>query len=182
MDDKKITEGENKKITVISKNCGQCIHYDPVLLDHTKNGQSFGNCRREKVITVKHILPEDEACAFFQLNYPKPYRSKPVDYKMNIYLCGAITSDINYMEKFKRMEKRAKEITQGMVFNPTKIISPDATWEEAMVLCRQALKGLDIIPVETAIMYTLEDVQDSRGAQEELDFAKCRNWTEIIWS
>ena len=91
--------------------------------------------------------------------------------KQKIFISGKITGDPNYREKF---EKAEKELTaQGyLVMNPA-VFPEGFTWEEYMKITLTMLSVCDII-------YLLPDWNESRGAQEEFEYATRRRLKIIL--
>lgn len=98
----------------------------------------------------------------------------------NIYIAGAVTSDINehgYLhcyQKFENAEKTvAKYFPGAKIYNPMKICKADWSWMRCMVVCLWVLlKKCDAIVL-------LDDYKTSKGAMIELRCA-IRNHKTIL--
>lgn len=85
--------------------------------------------------------------------------------KTRVYLSGAITSDKNFEESFKRARKKVGE----NCFDPSQLYKalPGGTWQEYMDICMLALSKCGKI-------YMLKGFEKSKGAMQELKFARSR--------
>lgn len=97
----------------------------------------------------------------------------------NIYIAGAVTSDIKehgYLhcyQKFENAEKTvAKYFPGATIYNPMKICKADWSWIRCMVVCLWVL----IFKCDTAIF--LEDYKTSKGAM--IEFRTAANFQKII--
>ena len=90
----------------------------------------------------------------------------------NIYIAGAVTSDINehgYLhcyQKFENAEKTvAKYFPDAIIYNPMKLCKADWSWIRCMVVCLWVLlKKCDAVVL-------LDDYKTSKGAMIELESA-----------
>ncbi len=94
---------------------------------------------------------------------------------MRVYISGPITGTKDYMERFGWAED--KWLCQGLeVINPAKVNSylpKSATHAEYMVTSIAMLSICDAI-------YMLEGWQTSKGAAQELEYAKKNNYTILF--
>jgi len=84
--------------------------------------------------------------------------------KMKIYICGKVTGDQNYKEKFRKEENRLYSHGFEPV-NPAAFISPDAFWSIAMKTALRAMLLCDGVSL-------LPDWKKSKGAKIEVQLAK----------
>lgn len=91
----------------------------------------------------------------------------------NIYIAGAVTSDINehgYLhcyQKFENAEKTvAKYFPGAKIYNPMKLCKADWSWMRCMVVCLWVL----IFKCDLAVF--LDDYKTSKGAMIEFKCAK----------
>ena len=95
--------------------------------------------------------------------------------KPRVYISGAITGTINYIERFNKVEKYLSELEYETV-NPAKILSylPITTTHSEYMVVSYAL--LDICDG----IYMMDGWLDSKGAKMEYDYA-IRNGKKILY-
>lgn len=86
----------------------------------------------------------------------------------NIYIAGAVTSDINehgYLhcyQKFENAEKTvAKYFPDAIIYNPMKLCKADWSWIRCMIVCLWVL----IFKCDT--VFFMDDYKSSKGAMIE---------------
>jgi len=84
--------------------------------------------------------------------------------KKNIYICGKVTGDTNYYEKFLKEENRLF-INGYEPYNPTAVISPNAEWQKAMQTAIRLMLLCDGVSL-------LPDWKKSKGAKIEARLAR----------
>ena len=92
-----------------------------------------------------------------------------------IYISGPITGVENYMENFSSAEVRLADRGWHVV-NPAKmgwILPRNAEWADYMIIDFQLLAACSYI-------YMLKDWEKSKGAKEEIAFAK-KNGIQVIY-
>jgi hypothetical protein len=83
---------------------------------------------------------------------------------MKLYICGQVTGDKNYQQKFQNAEMQLREAGYTDIVNPARLVPGGTPWKEAMRICLKALLDCDGIAA-------LPDCKYSRGANIELDLA-----------
>lgn len=84
-----------------------------------------------------------------------------------IYISGRITGITNYMWWFANAEKKLKEIGYKEVVNPARtcLTLPELSHDDYMTVCMALLSLCDSI-------YMLKGYERSKGAMQELEYAK----------
>lgn len=83
-----------------------------------------------------------------------------------IFISGAISSDPNYKDKFKRKELELRSLGYRVI-NPTSI-PEDLDYEMQMALCFASIDQADVV-------YFLSDYKTSLGSTREWHYAKAKN-------
>jgi hypothetical protein len=81
-----------------------------------------------------------------------------------IYICGKVTGDPNYHEKFRAEEDRLESLGYWSV-NPTAVIPVDTEWRHAMRIAVRSMLLCDGISL-------LPDWKKSKGAKLEVRLAR----------
>ena len=83
-----------------------------------------------------------------------------------IYIAGAITYNLYYLQKFHQAEFKLKSMGYDKVYNPAKVSfeMPTMEWQDYMDFCLLALSKCDTI-------YMLKGWEKSKGATMEHDYA-----------
>ena len=95
---------------------------------------------------------------------------------MKLYISGAISSDLNWYEKFSNAEKRLQErYDDAIIFNPilTSKYADKISYEDFMTIDMAIIDVCDTI-------FLLKDWKESKGAVREYHYALSKNKNIIM--